>query len=673
MTSRTLALAAILAPIVFSAELPVREVILYKHGVGFFGRSGELKPGETARLEFKAGDMDDVLKSLTITDRAGGKISGIRYDASESLNRRLGDFPFALGQQSTLAAFLDQLKGAELEVKLGPETVSGTIAGARVANPPDHSQTAPHETVTLLTGAGELRTIDLGAAGSVRLTDPKLQTLFRNYLAVLNNARSQDKRSVYINSSGAGAGELVASYLTPAAVWKSSYRLLFGGAAGPLLEGWAIVDNTTGEDWTNVKLSVVSGRPISFITQLYEPKYVQRPTAELPEDRAAAPQVFQGGITSAAQAPALAKSLAPARPSAGPVSGNGLVGGIAGYALKKDAEADALRESSIAAAAMGEDTGELFEYNFAAPVTVKTGESAMLPFLQQRLAARKLLIYTDSMGLHPMNAAELSNSTGKTLDGGPITVYDQGSYAGEAMVETLKAGDKRLIGYGVDLGTRISTAWDGSRQVVREIHSRRGVLTTRTAIDETKTYTIKNVDPQAKTLMIEYPERPGYKLLNQTPAEKTSAAYRFEVKLAAARAETFPIQEERVTDQTVTLSSATPDVLATWIQNKALSDAGRQQLAGIARKKAEIASTGSALNQVKTGETSLEQDQERVRQNIRSLNAVAGQQDLVQQYARELAAAESKLAGLRDRESELLKQQAQLQAELNSLIENAEF
>ncbi len=671
MTRCILALAAFLAAAAFSADLPVREVILYKHGVGFFERSGELKPGESARLEFKAGDMNDVLKSLTITDRNGGKISGIHYDASESLDRRLGDFPFALGQQSTLAAFLDQLKGAELEVKLGPETVSGTIAGARVAIVPDRGQTVQRETVTLLTGAGELRTIDLSAAGSIKLADSKLQALFKDYLTVLNNSRSQDKRGVYIDSSGAKTRELVASYMTPAAVWKSSYRLLFGGAAEALLEGWAIVDNTTGEDWTNVRLSVVSGRPISFITQLYEPKYVQRPSEELPEDRAAAPQLFQGGVSGGLQAPALAKAFAGSGPA--PMPARGGRGGGSGSFAEAQVAADLVRESSIAATATGEGAGELFEYNFASPVTVKTGESAMLPFLQQRVSARKLLIYTDSMGLHPMNAAEISNSTGKTLDGGPITVYDGGAYAGEAMVETLKSGDKRLVSYGVDLGMRISSAWDSSRQAVREIHSRRGVLTAHTAIDETKTYTIKNVDAQAKTLVIEYPERQGYQLLNQTPSEKTSNAYRFEVKVAASATQTFPIQEERVTDQTVILSNAAPDVLATWVQNKALSDAGRRQLGEIARKKADIDSNDAQLNQVKTDETNLEQDQERRRQNIQSLNAVAGQQDLVQRYARELAAAESKLAGLRDRESELRKQQTQLHAELNSLIENADF
>src|SRR3984957_12273724 len=114
------------------ADLPVKEVILYKHGVGYFTRSGELKPGETARLEFKADDMNDVLKSLTVTDRDGGKVSSVRYDASEPLEKRLENFPFSTGNELTLAAFLDQMKGARIELKLGTETVAGAILGARV-------------------------------------------------------------------------------------------------------------------------------------------------------------------------------------------------------------------------------------------------------------------------------------------------------------------------------------------------------------------------------------------------------------------------------------------------------------------------------------------------------------------------------------------------------------
>jgi hypothetical protein len=304
---------------------------------------------------------------------------------------------------------------------------------------------------------------------------------------------------------------------------------------------------------------------------------------------------------------------------------------------------------------------------------VKQGESAMLPFLQQKVGARKLLIYMESFGLHPMNAAEIANSTGKTLDGGPITVYDANAYAGEALVETLKAGDKRLITYGVDLGSRVTTAFDSSRANVREMHFARGVLTTRNAIEETKTYTIKNVDPKRKTVIIEHKQRPGYKLLDGKPIETTADAYRFEVNVGGNATETFAVREERVYDQTTAISSITPDVIVTLLQNKALSETGRRQLEQIAQKKRDIAANDGQLRQAQADLNNLAQDEERQRRNIESLRSVAGQQNLVQQYASQLAAAEVKLAGLRDQESDLQRKKTTLEGELNGLIEKAEF
>lgn len=649
----------------FAADLPIREVILYKHGVGFFERDGKLEAGDTARIDFKADDMNDVLKSLTITDRSGGKISGVRYDASEPLEERLKNFPFAVGADSTLAVFLDQMKGARVELKLGTETVAGVIASARVLKGGDKS--ADHETITLLTDAGELRTFDLAAASSVKFTDTKLQSLLKDYLSVLSQARSKDRRSVYIDSVGAAARDLVASYMTPSPVWKSSYRLLLAPQGEPTLEGWAIVDNTSGDDWNNVKLSVVSGRPISFVTQLYAPKYVEREEADLEDNVAAKPQVFAGGVSSEAMHRIAAGPAAPPPPkpmakAMGPV--NPL------YAT----QAVEVQASNISSTAEGRDAGDLFEYRFSSPVTVKKGESAMLPFLQQKLGARKLLIYEESFGVNPQNAAELTNSTGKTLDGGPITVYDTGTYAGEALVETVKAGDKRLISYGVDLGTRITTKFDSSNNVVREIHYRRGMLTSKYAVEEVKTFTIKNVDPKAKTLILEHPQRPGYKLLEPAKATETTAnAYRFEVKLAASASDTFVVREERVYDNTQSISNMTPDLIVTWSQNKALSANGRRQLEQIAAKKREVAANDSAIRVADSSVADLTQDQTRLRSNIQSLNNVAGQQDLVQQYARQLAANETKMAALRDQQSDLKRRKTALESELNTLMETVEF
>jgi hypothetical protein len=329
--------------------------------------------------------------------------------------------------------------------------------------------------------------------------------------------------------------------------------------------------------------------------------------------------------------------------------------------------------SSIVADAMARELGELFEYRISAPVTIRKNESAMLPFLQQPIEGRKLLIYSDHSSQHPTNAAELANSSGKTLDGGPITVYDGGAYGGEALMETLKAGDKRLISYAVDLGTRITDAFGGKQAVVREIHATRGILTTKLAAEETRTYTARNVDQKAKTLIIEHPLRQSYTLLNQKPAEKTPNAYRFEIPLAAGATQEFPVSEERVYDQSYSVTSLTPDVILSYVSNRTLSDAGRKQLQRIADQKRQVAENDRALQDVQGQTRELTADEERIRQNIGSLNSVSGQQQQVQNYARQLDAHEQQLAALRDRQAELQKKKAALEGELSKLIEALAF
>ncbi|MEI9972800.1 MAG: hypothetical protein WDO73_12510 [Ignavibacteriota bacterium] len=250
--------------VVWAADLPVKQVVLYKHGVGFFERAGTLGPGESARLDFNASDMNDVLKSLTLVDSSGTKIS-VCDTTPWIRSAQAGRVPIEIQGGQSLATMFDQLKGARVELKMGNDTVAGAIVTGRVVAGTDKQ--SEREFLTLMLDSGEMRTVDLTAASGIRFPDAKLQTQFKDYLAALVAARSKDKRSVYIDSSDAKSRDMMASYMIPAAVWKSSYRLIFGDKGQPTLEGWAIVDNTTGEDWTKVQLSLVSGRPISFVSQ----------------------------------------------------------------------------------------------------------------------------------------------------------------------------------------------------------------------------------------------------------------------------------------------------------------------------------------------------------------------------------------------------------------------
>jgi hypothetical protein len=637
----------------FAADLPVRDVVLYKNGVGYFVRSGEVPAGDPVRLEFREAEMNDVLKSLTVSGQA---ISQLRYDSNEPIDRKLAEFPFTVSDRLTLAAFMDRLKGARVEIKFGPETLAGVVVSGR--NAPAEKDRGERDVLVLLLDSGELRTVDLAAAQSIRFTDPVVQNQLAAYLRVLNQSRSRERRAVYVGEPSSSSRQITASYMVPTPVWKSSYRLIFDVKPRTLLEGWAIVDNTSGDDWSNVRLAVVSGRPVSFVSHLYDPKYVERQSAELTESAPVSPVVHEATVAGfAVSAPAPA--AAPERHDV--------------FARSKLAIAgQAAMAAPIAPAAEGAEIGELFEYNFTAPVTIKRGESALLPFLREGVTARKLLIYTGD-GVNPLNAVEVTNSTGKTLDGGPITVFEDKSYAGEALMETCKSGDKRLISYAVDLGTRVTTAYDTSSDLIREIHLRRGILTTWSAVRETRTYTIRNVDQKAKTLLVEHGARPGFELISQKPSERTAHAYRFEVKLAPGAEEKFPVTEEHVYDTSQAIASFTPDVLLTYIQNKALSENGRRRLEQIASKKQATAENDQDLKRVQDESNELIADQGRLRQNIDSLNRVSGQQERVQQYARDLAETEAKLAAARDQRRVREQKKTQLGRELNSLIETADF
>src|SRR5450432_1036321 len=161
------------------AELPVKQVVLYKHGVGFFERSGRLAAGESARLDFDAAEMNDVLKSLTVDEKGGGKVSGLRYDSLDPLSHKLAEFPFQITPGQPLSGMLDQLKGARLELKFGNETVAGAIVNGRLV--PGSDKQPEREQLTLMLDSGEFRTVDLSAATGIHFNDPQLQQNFKDY------------------------------------------------------------------------------------------------------------------------------------------------------------------------------------------------------------------------------------------------------------------------------------------------------------------------------------------------------------------------------------------------------------------------------------------------------------------------------------------------------------
>ncbi len=286
---------------------------------------------------------------------------------------------------------------------------------------------------------------------------------------------------------------------------------------------------------------------------------------------------------------------------------------------------------------------------------------------------RKLLIYSDRSSENPRNAVEINNASGKTLDGGPITVYDAGGYSGEALVETTKDGVKRMISYAIDQGTRVTTNFESGTQVVRTIKAQRGILTTRTAVEVTTTYTADNADNKEKQLLIEHPLDRNMKLLSPKPDEQTLSHYRFVLKLAAKSKDKVAIKQEQEIENSISVNDLDNETLFTYARNTSLTAAAKQQLEGILAKKRDLAAAQRDQKRLEKQRSDAMQQQSRVRENIGALNRVAGQQEQVQRFAADLVKIDTEIGDLTVRINELTRTSQQLEAELKSLIEKLAF
>ncbi len=276
-----------------AASLPVRRVVLYKNGVGYFEHLGRIRDNQTVHVDFTSAQLNDVLKSLTALDLSGGRITGVDYNSEAPLARRLSTLRLALGEKPSMADFLAALRGARVEVRgASVPVLTGKLLSVERKTRTGFNWTVETDEISLITDTGEVHSIDLNPATSVRIAEHDLQTEVGKYLGLIASARDQDVRRMTLSTTGNGERNLYVSYISEVPIWKTTYRIVLPTKAGkrPLLQGWAIVDNTVGEDWNDVELSLVAGAPHSFIQQLSEPFYGRRPVVALPESVQLSPQ-----------------------------------------------------------------------------------------------------------------------------------------------------------------------------------------------------------------------------------------------------------------------------------------------------------------------------------------------------------------------------------------------
>jgi hypothetical protein len=543
-------------------DIPVTAVALFSSGVGFFEHSGIVHGNGTTELHFRATQMNDVLKSLVLEDEGGGHVTTITYPSQDPLSKTLKSFQVDITGNPTVGQLLNQLRGSRVSVQSQGEHLSGTVLGVEMRRRQlaDKSGEIDVPVLNLFSGA-MIRSVELPSVTSLTFDDQQLQDELTKALAALDQSRDQDKKPVTINFAGSSDRRVRVGYVVETPVWKTSYRLILDDRSAHL-QGWAMVENQTESDWNNVSLSLISGRPISFVMDLYAPMYLTRPTVLPPRFSELRPQLYDGGIGGVAASPVPAPGAADAvaarrktgydaqgRPEANLLSQvvvTGAGGGNTPFVV-----------SQVNSAATTAQLGELFEYSVR-NVTLPRQKSAMIPIVAENVDVTRVSIYNASvLAANPLYGVRLRNTTGKSLLQGPLTVFEKGAYAGDAQIDNLPAGQERLLSYGVDLQLLVNSSKNSQTAAVTTAKIVKGMLYVDRKYVAQQEYLADNKSDKEKVLVVEHPLRQGWTLVDSPkPYETTASMYRFEVTAPAKKATSLMVKEQSVQTQTVSMVDA---------------------------------------------------------------------------------------------------------------------
>lgn len=284
-------------------NLPIRRVSLYSNGVAYIERRGIVSGDAEINLSFKQSQVDDVLKSMVVLDLGQGRIGAVSYNSSAPPSAKMAEIPFSVdaetsGANGGIAGVLAQLQGAKVSVASNGGAAIGSILTVERRDVPGDKDRPARQARFLVIASenGELSSFDLAEVRSVKLLENGTVKDVNEFANATASARRRDAKTITVTSEGAGQREMIVSYTIAAPIWKTTYRVVLDQNGKPFFQGWAIVDNVSDEDWKDVKLSLVSGTPVSFIQPIQQPFFRYRPVVPIPNDLKLSPQIYEDGV-----------------------------------------------------------------------------------------------------------------------------------------------------------------------------------------------------------------------------------------------------------------------------------------------------------------------------------------------------------------------------------------
>lgn len=642
-----------------AVSLPVKQVVVYRNGVGYFAHEGEVDGTQEVSLSVAEEDVNDLLGSLVVSD-PGGRAPAVRFPARDPLQRILASYSIDLNGTFDLPSLLRQARGERVSVS-ATDSVSGRILSVDVeANP-----RGPERTLLSLASPDGLRRIDLGEITAIRFENQSVQQDLDAALEAIAGSRVKDERDIRVGLSGEGTRTVGLAYVRPMPVWKCAYRLVLSDEGYADLQGWAIVDNPTSTDLVDVEISVVSGDPMSFITNLAEPRHVTRPIVGPAVTENIVPQSYKA-------APPM-----PAAAGAGDWSG----AEAADFAYARAAAPLAMRHMEVEPEVDGETLGLNVAYTVREPVTIPRFSSAMIPILQHRLPASKLSVFEENRhDKHPLRGVLLRNTSDLLVAAGPVTVFD-GAYAGTAQMENLLPGTDQILTFARDLAvtahmrehnveaaTRTSLV-DGMLRSSSTRHALHTYSLSSEAAEDRLVMVVHTYGMGAEDVVCSGPPpvfhyeidvaNYGVLLRGSDPSAPGDSAEHLPVQLEVAAGQTgeLVVTEVYRTHNDRAVIKLDQAELEFCIDHGDVTDEEKIFLSELAMVAEERADAESELKNLEERFRQIEQDQNRIRGNLQDLDQ---QSTLYKRYLAQLNSQEDELAELTANRKRVLGVRAQM-------------
>lgn len=664
------AVPAVAAP---QPALTLKRVMLSTGGVAYLEYEAEVSGDAELLIDVPLEQVDDVLKSIVVYDSKGG-VGSARLPGRNPLPQIFHDLPFDAAALTSPAALLAALRGADIKVGTSHPISGKLIAVVAETVKLSEGATTERHRVSVMTASG-LQQFLLEDAESISFTDPALQAQLEKALAEVAAQRAKDRRQILLSTQGSGTRMLRVGYVVGAPLWKASFRMTLPEAMSAekaRLQGWAVLENMSGQDWKNVELTLLSGNPVSFRQAIYEAYYIDRPEVPVEVADRVLPRPDTGVMADASQGQrfgALEGTLAEAKAAQATRQ--------RGFASAPTAAASGAVPVAPPPMARPADVAESSEamtqvsFRLPLPVTVASGQSAIVPLFDEELPMTRLSLYQpDTSPLHPLASIRLKNTTATGLPPGVLTLYEETkagtAYLGDARLAVLPAGEERLLSYAVDEKTKISREMNSTSSYSQGAIAQ-GVLRLTRVLRQTTVYKISGPAAEPRRVLVEQAKQEGWHLVapEERAIEQTASAWRASIDLKPGEGKTLTFALETPVTDTIRMLDVTEEQIGAIAQAPQIDPAVKNALAELARLRRVVSDKQAAEQQIAKGLDALRQDQARIRENMARVNQGSA---LYKRYVDKLGEQETQFEKLQSDAAKASDETAAATAAINAYI-----